>query len=180
MSTWVTTLTVYGRSQVWRFANGTGVITLGGEEYVGGGRVINIEAVGEPGEFVPRTFRISLNGVEAGLLGAALQDPVQGNRARMEVWRVNVTGAGVEEAAHHVQYEGVISHAEIIHDHGAGTGTLSYVLTTETANHDNRPQAIYSNESQKLRDPEDTAFDRLPQLVDQELIWGANSIRGYR
>ena len=176
---WVETITVTGEL-TFRFANGTGRLTINGNEYQGTNGIVRTSANTETAEFVPQEFVITLYGTNTEVMRAALNDNVQGYRVQIDLYKLNLKSGGVYEILEqYVEFKGVLSHSTIKHDYADKTADISYIATYDNAAHDNRPETIYSSATQKLIDPIDTAFDRLPEVTQQDILWGRGRIRGY-
>ena len=161
------------REQEYNLFSGSGTLNILGKDYIGSGLIVSVSDAQETEEPIPRSMTISLAGADATLRAAALMDDYQAQPVTLSLATVDVDANGLAIAtSNRIIFQGFVSHATIEDDHSSGTSTIAYALTTTLADHRGIPQTIYSSSSQAEIDASDTAFDRLPYLVSQEIFWG--------
>ena len=163
--------------ETYRMFDGRGQIEIDGEQYVGAGQLVEVSEISHSSEPVQNEMTITLNGASDTIVALAMQENYQNQEVLFEIAKFDDDMNLVFKKS---RFDGFISHAEI-NDRAEGDRIVSDIVfhfTTEQLNERRTPLLIYSSNAQKRIDPQDTIFDRLPDLAGQELVWGRGELRG--
>ncbi len=145
---------------------GYGERTIGGQTYVGAGKLLNIQGMAEVSDLSAKAITMSLSGVAASLVSVALQEPYQRRKCKVYFGAVNV--AEVVEV-----FAGQLN-TMTIQDSGE-TSTIEVLVDSKLVELERASNRRYTSESQKSRYPGDTFFDYVSAIQDAEIVWGRKS-----
>jgi len=155
-------------SGVVRFWSGLGAIDWNGQTWTGAGMLLGLGAIEETGEVVAGGTTVSLSGVPADLVQAAIGEARQGLPGR--VW------LGLLDAAHQLIADPVLAFAgrldvpEITDDGAACRISISYESRLIDLN---APRSWrYTHESQQVLHPGDKGFAYVTVIQDKDVPWG--------
>lgn len=146
-----------------RLWTGFGNRVIDGQTYIGAGTLLSISGIEEVADLSAKGVTLTLSGIDATLVSAALQEPYQGRSARILFGATDVNDfvevfSGLMDVMT-IQEDGTTAKIEL---------TVESKLVTLQ-----RPNVRrYTSESHKLRYPSDTFFDYVEQLQDKEIAWG--------
>lgn len=148
-----------------RFWNGYGEVTIGGESYYGAGDIIGFSDVEETSEIAARGVAITLSGLDASMLSAALQENYQ-NRPMTVYYGVIDNGTYTTATL----FKGRMDTMTITES--GETATVE--ITAESRLIDlERPRSFrYTSEDQKRLYPSDLGLDYVADLQDKTINWG--------
>ena len=138
---------------------------------------MEVSEISHSSEPVQNEMTITLNGASDTIVALAMQENYQNQEVLFEIAKFDDDMTMVFKKP---RFDGFISHAEI-NDRAEGDRIVSdivFYFTTEQLNERRTPLLIYSSNAQKRIDPQDTIFDRLPDLAGQELVWDRGKLRG--
>jgi hypothetical protein len=154
-------------SGIVRAHDGIGPLTWGGNTYQGVGSFGGIETVEESVEIVARPLKLTLSGVDAGLVSTTMTETYQGRAVTVYTGFINTeTNAliGTPETA----WEGRMNQMSLSVSAGAATITL-------TCEHRLRREpriARYTDQDQQLLFSGDRFFDLIPSIKGFIAKWG--------
>jgi hypothetical protein len=160
------------------FASGTlylhdsgGTLSFGGHSYLGVGVYGTIDVVAEDLENVPRGLKVTLSGVEPGLVTTAMQENYQGRRVTIYVGLLDPNSM-VFAAPPESVWEGRMDYMQIEIAQNSGTITLNceHRLQREPL------VARYTQQDQNIAHPGDNFFDLLAQIPMTTASWGKTTV----
>lgn len=146
-----------------RMWTGLHTITVGGNDYVGLGNLLNISDIEETSEMAVKGAALTLSGVNSELLSLALTEPYQGRVC-------NIYFGVVNEGVFNQVFSGYMDQMNI-----SETGDTSTIeLTVENKLIDlERPRvARFTSGYQKSVYPNDSGLDFVEGLQDKKTMWG--------
>lgn len=141
--------------------------TLEGNTYVGAGDLLSIPNVEEVADMSARAAEITLSGVSTELVSLAITEPYQGRQARI---LFGVIGANP------VEVFGGLMDVMSIKDSGESS-TISLTVESRLVELERVRPFRYTDQSHKLRYPNDDFFSFVPALQDREIAWGRETIK---
>lgn len=139
--------------------------TLLGKTFTGAGTLLNIPNVEEVADMSARSAEISLSGSSPSLVSLALQEPYQGRQARILFGINNETP---------VEIFGGLMDVMTIQDSNEAA-VISLTVESRLVELERVRPFRYTDQSHKLRHPNDDFFSFVPALQDKEIIWGRSS-----
>lgn len=145
---------------------GYGDLSWDSKTFIGGGNMVGISVIEETQDLQAKGLELSLNGVSTDIVALELTQKTRGRPFKM--WLAIV----VDNAVVGVPYRIFTGMMDVLMMRDGGT-TSTLVLTVENSNILGRRSKIrrYTEEDQKKYYPNDTGFDRVPQLQDKEVVW---------
>lgn len=143
--------------------------------YSGIGVIGEVVANEENVEPAARTLEFTLDGLDVGLLTLAIADTFQYGEIAVRVATFDYPAMTLRKIFS--LFDGYISHIQVAHDHANQTGALIVSCFTELQNQNLSAELRYTDKSQRRRDKDDTAFTRLPEGANDEVVWGRGDIR---
>ena len=154
-----------------RLWSGDGNLSVGGENYLGVGTLLQVSPVEDNLELTSTGVSVSLAGMDSTVLNLALTENYQ-NRFITIFLGFLLDGSEVVIGTMTV-FKGRIQ-SMTINDDPKGS-----IITQEAENRLidlERPSNLrYTKESQKFIDSSDSCFNRVQSLADKEIIWGSTS-----
>ena len=140
--------------------------TIEGNTYVGAGTLLSIPNVEEVADMSAKSAEVVLSGVTTELVTLALQEPYQGRNARILF--------GIE-GQNPVEVFGGLMDVMTIRDAGE-TSVISMTLENRLVELERVRPFRYTDQSHKLRYPNDDVFSFVSALQDREIVWGRNVV----
>lgn len=154
-----------------RLWSGDGNLSVGGENYLGVGTLLQVSPVEDNLELTSTGVSVSLAGMDSTVLNLALTENYQ-NRFITIFLGFLLDGSEVVIGTMTV-FKGRIQSMTINDDPNGSIITLdaeNRLIDLE------RPSNLrYTKESQKFIDSSDSCFNRVQSLADKEIIWGSTS-----
>lgn len=149
---------------------GAGSITISGNEYTGVGNLLQISDVEETQEIAAKGMTLSLSGIPSDLLALSLTEPYQGRLCKvylgfMTSWENPDASPDVMEI-----FSGYMDQMTI--EEGADTSKIAVSVESRLIDLERPRNRRYTAENQRIRFPNDKAFDFVESLQDQQLEWG--------
>lgn len=136
--------------------------TIESNTYVAAGNLLSIPNVEEVADMSAKSAEIVLSGVATELVSLALQEPYQGRNARI------LFGIEGEDP---IEVFGGLMDVMTIQDSGE-TSTISLTLENRLVELERVRPFRYTDQSHKLRYPNDDVFSFVSALQDREIVWG--------
>jgi len=154
--------------RVW---SGDGDLSVGGENYLGVGTLLQVSPVEDNLELTSTGVSVSLAGMDATVLNLALTENYQ-NRF-ITIFLGFLSGGTDVSIGTMTIFKGRVQSMTINDDPNGST----IILDAENRLIDlERPSNLrYTKESQKFISSSDTCFNRVQSLADKEIIWGRSS-----
>lgn len=150
-----------------RLWGGYGDLTIDGEEYTGGGSLLNISGVQESGEISAQGASVVLSGLDASIISIALTENYQNRSCRIIIGTLNSDG---QVGAFYTLFKGRIDTMTI--EEGGDTASIAVSLENRLIDLE-RPRARrYTNEDQQSLYPGDTGFSYVNDIQDKTIDWG--------
>lgn len=146
------------------FWSGYGNLSLDGNTYTGAGQLLGISELRESSDIASYGATITLSGVDNSLLSLALAEPYQGRRA---VVKFGVISSGTKYAS--VVFTGEMDQMNI--DMGPDTSTISLDVESRLVDLGRARVRRYTDADQKVRYPNDDAFEFVTRLQNESLTW---------
>tara|TARA_R100000231_G_scaffold113462_1_gene84265 strand:+ start:7052 stop:7717 length:666 start_codon:yes stop_codon:yes gene_type:complete len=157
-----------GDVRVW---SGDGDLSVGGENYLGVGTLLQISGAEDNLELTSTGVSVSLAGMDTTVLNLALTENYQ-NRF-LTIFLGFLSGSTDVSVGTMTIFKGRMQSMSINDDPNGSTINID----AENRLIDlNRPSNLrYTKESQKYIDSSDSCFNRVQALADKEVIWGKSS-----
>ena len=136
--------------------------TIESNTYVAAGNLLSIPNVEEVADMSAKSAEIVLSGVATELVSLALQEPYQGRNARILF--------GIE-GQNPIEVFGGLMDVMTIQDSGE-TSIISLTLENRLVELERVRPFRYTDQSHKLRYPNDDVFSFVSALQDREIVWG--------
>ena len=133
-----------------------------GNTYVAAGNLLSITNLEEVADMSAKSAEVVLSGISTELVSLALQEPYQGRNARI------LFGIEGEDP---IEVFGGLMDVMTIQDSGE-TSTISLTLENRLVELERVRPFRYTDQSHKLRYPNDDFFSFVPALQDREIVWG--------
>lgn len=146
------------------FWSGLGNLSLDGNTYTGAGQLLGISELRESSDIASYGATVTLSGIDNSLLSLALDEPYQGRRA---VVKFGVISGGTKYAS--VVFTGEMDQMNI--QMGPETSTISLDVESRMVDLGRARLRRYTDADQKVRFPEDDAFEFVPRLQNENLTW---------
>lgn len=152
-----------------RFWTGYGQITFNAEVYTGAGTLLNIANITETQEVEANGIDVRITSLPLEFISIALQENYQDRPIQIYFATLNDAGAIVGQPV--LLFRGRLDVLALSEDVDSATlevrAESNLVILT-------RPNIRrYTDEDQQLDFPGDTFFSQVPQLQDQEIVWGS-------
>jgi len=149
---------------------GLGTITIGGNDYIGTGTLLQISDVEETQDIAAKGMTLSLTGVLPEFLALALTEPYQGRICTvylgfMTSWESPDASPDVME-----MFSGYMDQMTI--DEGAETATIALSVENRLIDLQRPRNRRYTKQNQDARFSGDKAFNYVESLQEKKLIWG--------
>lgn len=169
---WIAFIEMDFPSGVVRLHNRTGTIRWGSESpipsWLGVGKLGTIEMVQEDAELRPNSVRLSLSGVDAALVTAAMTEAYHGREVAIYDGFLNVDTLALV-ANPEVRFRGVMDYMTV--DLGTNVGTITLTCESELARWQRERSLLYTHESQQLLYIGDRGFDMVPTVQSRTVDW---------
>lgn len=152
-----------------RMWTGSGTITVGGNDYIGLGNLLDISAIEETAEMAVKGATITLSGVNSALLSLALTEPYQGRVCNIYF---GVTG---EEVFNQI-FSGYMDQMNITE--AGDTSTIELMVENRLIDLERARVARFTSSYQKSIYPNDKGLDFIEDLQDKNIVWGREGTRG--
>lgn len=146
-----------------RLWTGIGDRTIDGQTYLGVGTILSIGGLEEVADLSARQVSVQFQGIDRAITAIALSSPYQRRPARI---LFGVMG----EIGHVVVWAGQMNRMTTVDDGERVSVTLE--LDSRLVELQRSRVRLYTEASQKARDPSDTFFDWTAKLIDQDVVWG--------
>lgn len=146
-----------------RLWTGYGDKTVAGNTYTGGGTLLSIDGLGEVSDLSAKSITITLSGMPAAVISAAIQEPYQRRKCRVYLGEISVSD--VVEI-----FSGSLNNMNI--QDSAQDGEVSVVVDSKLVELERSSGRRYTSENQKSRYPSDTFFDYVSSIQDADIVWG--------
>lgn len=146
-----------------RLWTGYGDKTVAGNTYTGGGTLLSIDGLGEVSDLSAKSITITLSGMPAAVISAAIQEPYQRRKCRVYLGEMSVSD--VVEI-----FSGSLNNMNI--QDSAQDGEVSVVVDSKLVELERSSGRRYTSENQKSRYPNDTFFDYVSSIQDADIVWG--------
>lgn len=150
------------------FWTGFGDLSLDGNIYTGAGDLMAISELRESSDIAAYGATLTLSGIPTGLVGLALAEPYQGRRA---VVKFGTISNGVKTSA--VVFTGEMDQMGI--QMGPETVTISLDVESRLVDLQRARIRRYTDADQRLRFPNDRAFEFVTRLQNESLEWQSTS-----
>lgn len=154
-----------------RLWNGHGPLSWDGEQWLGGGTLLELSSVEETASTSAAGVKISLSGIPSDMLALALGEHYQGRRVRL--WLGAMDDAGQIVADPIPLFAGRMDVMNI--DEGAETSTIVMSAENQLIDLKRADDLRYTDAAQKALYPGDRGLEFVAALQDRELIWGRAS-----
>ena len=141
--------------------------TIDGDTYVGAGNLLSIPNVEEIADMSAKSAEIVLSGVSAELVTLALAEPYQGRTARILFGILGQTP---------IEVFGGLMDVMTITDSGESS-VISLTVESRLVELERIRPFRYTDQSHKLRYPNDDFFSFVPALQDREIVWGRETVK---
>ena len=149
-----------------RMWTGVGSITVGGNEYIGVGSILNVSAIEETAEMAVKGATITLSGVSSEALSLSLSEPYQGRVCNIYF---GVTGEDVFNQI----FSGYMDQMNIV-DSG-DTSNIELMVENRLIDLERARVARFTSGYQKSVYPGDLGLDFVEDLQDKDIVWGRSS-----
>jgi len=149
-----------------RMWTGVGSITVGGNEYIGVGSILNVSAIEETAEMAVKGATITLSGVSSEALFLALSEPYQGRVCNIYF---GVTGEDVFNQI----FSGYMDQMNIVD--GGDTSNIELMVENRLIDLERARVARFTSGYQKSVYPGDLGLDFVEDLQDKDIVWGRSS-----
>jgi len=146
-----------------RMWTGQGTLTVGGEDYIGLGNLLDISAIEETAEMAVKGATLTLSGVPTELLSLALSEPYQGRVCNIYF------GVTSEEALNQI-FSGYMDQMNI--SDGGETSTIELMVENRLIDLERARVARFTSGYQKSIYPGDLGLDFVEDLQDKDIVWG--------
>lgn len=154
-----------GTSRVW---SGIGPKSWAGQSWTGVGTLLGVGAVTETAEVEAQGTTLTLSGVPASMVSAALGQARQG--APAAIWLAFLDAGGNVIPEPYNLFRGRIDRMPIAE--GPDTATVTVVLENRLIDLERARTRRYTPEDQKIDYPDDRFFDYVAGLQDATITWG--------
>jgi hypothetical protein len=149
-----------------RMWTGQGTLTIGGEDYIGLGNLLDISAIEETAEMAVKGATITLSGVSSEALSLALSEPYQGRVC-------NIYFGVVGELAANQLFSGYMDQMNI--SDGGDTCNIELMVENRLIDLERARVARFTSGYQKSIYPNDLGLDFIEDLQDKDISWGSKS-----
>lgn len=146
-----------------RLWTGIGDRTIDGQTYLGVGAILAIGGLEEVADLSARQVTVQFQGIDRAITALALSSPYQRRPARI---LFGVMG----ESAHVEVWSGQMNRLTTVDD--GERVDVSLELDSRLVELQRARLKLYTEATQKARNPTDTFFDYTAKLIDQDVVWG--------
>lgn len=151
-----------------RLHTGSGTINWGGYDWLGVGQLGDIEQVREDAELRPNALRLTLSGVDAALVSAAMTEQYHGRSVSVYLGMINPdTGALI--ATPETRFRGVMDLLTV--KLGRNEGSITVNCESDLARWERPRGLLNTHESQQLLYAGDRFFDMIPVIQSRVINW---------
>lgn len=155
-----------GTVTVW---NGYGDITIDSETYVGSADFLNLGEITETSEVQAAGCNVTLSGLDASLVSAALSESYQGRSLKIFFGFLDNTGTIIDTP--YTIFSGRMD-VMTIEDAGA-TANINVTAESRLIDLDRSRARRFTSEDQKIDYPNDKGLEMVASLQDTAVRWGA-------
>jgi len=154
---------------------GYGDKTIGGTTYTGTGNLLNIEGLEEASDLSARGTKLSLTGLDSGILTYALTEHYQGRLVKIH-WGVKGVSDTVEVFSGYMDTMTITDEAD--------SSTIELTVESRLITLERPANRRYTSESHKSvrvsknLSGTDTFFDWVAPLQDKSIAWGRETVDG--
>ena len=149
------------------FWNGVRPLTWNGNEYIGGGSLINISPIVETNDIRAVGVNLSMSGLPASLISIALTEAYQGQPVKI---RFAAMSSNAVVADPYLIFDGRM---DVLTIDDAGESAMINISAESRLIDLERPRLRrYTPEDQKIDHPNDTGLDYVPVIQDTAIQWG--------
>jgi hypothetical protein len=150
-----------------------GSMTWGGFTWLGVGQLGDIGDIDEDAMLRPNGTDVTLSGVDAALVSAAMTEKYHG-RAIAVYWGCLDPSTQVLVSTPETIFAGLMDYMEC--HLGAGTGSISVHAEGDLARWQRHRNSLYSHESQSANWPGDRGFDQIPFMQTRKIDWRRSNV----
>jgi hypothetical protein len=155
-------------SGVLRMHTRTGTIAWGGNDYLGVGKLGNIEAIQEDPQLRPSSVRLVLSGVDSALMSSAITEDYHGRPVVIYHGFMDTTTLALVANPETI-FRGIMDYMTC--DLGRNSGSIVVQCESEMALWARTRELSYTHESQQLVYPGDRFFDQVPFMQSKQIDW---------
>jgi hypothetical protein len=152
-----------------------GTLTWGGYDWVGVGNFGNVSEIPEDAMLRPNGVTISLSGVDAGIVTAAVFEAYHGRAVNVYTGFLNVATLALV-ADPQLEFRGLMDTMTV--ELGAETGSITVQCEGELARWQRHSGRLFTHESQQEIFPGDRGFDQVPFIQNRTVSWVKKSLWG--
>jgi hypothetical protein len=150
-----------------RLNNSATIITWGGQDWYGVGRLGSIDQIKEGATLESRGMKFRISGVPQANVAVALGQQYQGRDCK--VWLAPLTSDYAVIADPVLTFSGRMDVMDI---ELGSTASITVTAESRLADWDRPRTRRYTHEDQQLDYPGDLGFEFVPQMAEKELRWG--------
>ena len=158
---------------IFRLFNGRGTLTIDGNDYFGTGAIVSFSNITITAEYTHSEMQLTLSGASPDLVSQAINDDYQNHQV---IIKTHIIEDDMTITHTTTRFKGVVSHPTITDsrqgDDGIILSDIVFMLTTDLVADQVSQIDIYSDASQRRRDPRDSIFENLADATNDPLIWG--------
>lgn len=147
---------------------GKGQIFWGGATWTGAGDLLGISSITESSDVVASGIELSLSGVEDALVSAVIDEVQQGLPGKVWLGFFDANGALIPEPV--LAFSGRIDVPTLTDNEQ--TCTISITYENRLVDLKRAPGRRYTQESQRLIDPNDRGFEYVTAIQNLQVTWG--------
>ncbi|MGF7180381.1 hypothetical protein [Tunturiibacter psychrotolerans] len=147
---------------------GYGNLVWNSQTYLGVGSFASVGTIAESTEIEATGISLTLSGIDPVLEGDSQNDMVPGAQANLYF---GLLANGAIIGSPYMVFGGAMDKATI--DMGPDTMSITIDIESRMIDFTRASNRRYTSADQRLYFPTDTAFDQVPALNDQALIWGS-------
>lgn len=149
-----------------RMWTGVGTLTVGGQDFLGAGGILDISAVEETAEIAAKGATITMSGVSSEALALALSEPYQGRVC-------NIYFGMMGESVFNEIFSGYMDEMNISDD--PNTCSIELKVENRLVDLERARVARFTSSYLKSIYPDDKGLDFVEDLQDRKLVWGRSS-----
>lgn len=151
-----------------RMWSGIGTLDWNGHDWIGGGTLLNIDAVEESTEVRAIGTRVSLSGIPSELISLALQENYQGRTLTVYLGAFDSSGDIITSPI--IIFSGRMDIMTI--SEGGSTATIDVTVENRLIDFERTRERRYTSEDQKIEYPNDKGLEFVSSIQDIEIVWG--------
>jgi len=149
------------------FWNGVRPLTYNGNEYLGGGNLINISPIVETSDVRAVGVNLTMSGLPSSLISIALTEDYQGQPVKI---RFAALSSGAIVADPYIIFDGRMDVLTI--DDAAEGASINIAAESRMIDLERPRLRRYTPQDQKIDHPTDTGLDYVPVIQDVSIQWG--------